>query len=108
MLDARWPAAQNTLGPDQGFRAGLAGDQFRIGAGRHPLPALQDRNQRHRRGQGAAGGINYATSGIGSPQHIAMALFAAANHLDMVHIPIITGLANAMAAMPRRLARATR
>jgi tripartite-type tricarboxylate transporter receptor subunit TctC len=33
------------------------------------------------------GVINYATGGVGSPQHIAMALFAAANHLDMVAIP---------------------
>lgn len=31
--------------------------------------------------------IDYASGGNGSPQHIAMALFAARNHLDMMHIP---------------------
>jgi tripartite-type tricarboxylate transporter receptor subunit TctC len=35
----------------------------------------------------APGKINYASGGNGSPQHIAMALFAARNHLDMVHVP---------------------
>ncbi|HTH98696.1 MAG TPA: tripartite tricarboxylate transporter substrate-binding protein, partial [Stellaceae bacterium] len=33
------------------------------------------------------GTINYGSGGVGSPQHIAMALFASANHLDMVHVP---------------------
>jgi tripartite-type tricarboxylate transporter receptor subunit TctC len=35
----------------------------------------------------APGKIEYASGGIGSPQHIAMALFAAKNNLDMVHVP---------------------
>ena len=35
----------------------------------------------------APGGINYASGGNGSPQHIAMALFAARNHLNMLHVP---------------------
>jgi tripartite-type tricarboxylate transporter receptor subunit TctC len=35
----------------------------------------------------APGKINYASGGIGSPQHIAMALFAARNHLNMLHVP---------------------
>ena len=35
----------------------------------------------------APGKINYASGGNGSPQHIAMALFAARNQLDMVHVP---------------------
>lgn len=35
----------------------------------------------------APGEINYASGGNGSPQHIAMALFAARNHLDMLHVP---------------------
>lgn len=35
----------------------------------------------------APGRIEYASGGIGSPQHIAMALFASKNKLDMVHVP---------------------
>jgi len=35
----------------------------------------------------APGKINYASGGNGSPQHIAMALFAARNHLNMLHVP---------------------
>lgn len=35
----------------------------------------------------APGKINYASGGVGSPQHIAMALFASHNHLNMVHVP---------------------
>lgn len=35
----------------------------------------------------APGRIEYASGGIGSPQHIAMALFASQNKLDMVHVP---------------------
>ncbi|CAM3727110.1 tripartite tricarboxylate transporter substrate binding protein [Bordetella flabilis] len=35
----------------------------------------------------APGRIEYASGGIGSPQHIAMALFAFKNKLDMVHVP---------------------
>jgi tripartite-type tricarboxylate transporter receptor subunit TctC len=35
----------------------------------------------------APGRIEYASGGIGSPQHIAMALFASKNNLDMVHVP---------------------
>jgi tripartite-type tricarboxylate transporter receptor subunit TctC len=33
------------------------------------------------------GRIEYSSGGIGSPQHIAMALFASKNKLDMVHVP---------------------
>jgi tripartite-type tricarboxylate transporter receptor subunit TctC len=35
----------------------------------------------------APGGIDYGSGGNGSPQHIAMALFAADNHLNMLHVP---------------------
>jgi tripartite-type tricarboxylate transporter receptor subunit TctC len=35
----------------------------------------------------APGRIEYASGGIGSPQHIAMALFASKNKIDMVHVP---------------------
>ncbi|RXN90639.1 hypothetical protein C7R54_13025 [Achromobacter aloeverae] len=35
----------------------------------------------------APGKLHYGTGGIGSPQHIAMALFAARNGLDVVHVP---------------------
>jgi tripartite-type tricarboxylate transporter receptor subunit TctC len=35
----------------------------------------------------APGVINYGSGGNGSPQHIAMALFAAQSNLNMVHIP---------------------
>lgn len=35
----------------------------------------------------APGRIEYASGGIGSPQHIAMALFASENKLNMVHVP---------------------
>lgn len=35
----------------------------------------------------APGRIEYSSGGIGSPQHIAMALFASKNKLDMVHVP---------------------
>jgi tripartite-type tricarboxylate transporter receptor subunit TctC len=35
----------------------------------------------------APGAINYGSGGNGSPQHIAMALFAAQTNLNMVHVP---------------------
>lgn len=34
-----------------------------------------------------AGGLNYATSGIGSTPHLAAELFKAAGQIDMVHVP---------------------
>ncbi len=40
-----------------------------------------------RAAQAEAGRITYGSGGIGSPQHIAMALFAARNHLNMRHVP---------------------
>ena len=72
---------------DARLRAGRAGQLFRPGDGGAPLGAGEGPQGVRRAAKSKPGELNYASSGPGTPYHMAGELFKAMSGTDIVHVP---------------------
>ena len=93
-------AAQAALGHPARLRAGVAGGHRRMGRwSAHPSAPFDTPAALIKAAKAAPGKVDYGSGGIGSPQHIAMALFASDAGIVLNHVPykgasdLATGLA---------------
>jgi hypothetical protein len=71
----------------RGLRAGRAGGYRGMGAGRQQRQSRTVPADLIAAAKASPGTINYGSGGSGSPQHIAMALFASTAGIQLTHVP---------------------